>query len=254
MGLNIPSGQDWLEEATILIGMTGSYAYGTNVETSDKDYKGICIPPIDYYLGLNSFNEYNTSGGKNFKNTKDDVDINILHLSKFVRDCLQGVPNNIELLFLEEEFYVKKTSIGQKLIDNRHLFLSKRIRNRFGGYARSQMEKMRNNKSNGAARQDLINAYGYDTKFFAHAVRLLTSAIEILTTGDFKTLRPNASYLIKCRKGLYTFEEAITVLEKLELELEQAYQASILPDEPDTEGINKLLISLNMEALKVAFT
>ncbi|HWL26789.1 MAG TPA: nucleotidyltransferase domain-containing protein, partial [Ureibacillus sp.] len=45
------SNLDWLEERTIILSPTGSYAYGTNTETSDKDFKGICIPPIDYYLG-----------------------------------------------------------------------------------------------------------------------------------------------------------------------------------------------------------
>lgn len=69
----------WLEDSTIILAPTGSYAYGTNTEESDRDYKGVCIPPIDYYLGLESFNEYNNSGGKNFKNTKDDIDINITY-------------------------------------------------------------------------------------------------------------------------------------------------------------------------------
>ncbi|GAA0339248.1 hypothetical protein GCM10008967_31950 [Bacillus carboniphilus] len=86
---------DWLEDRTIILAPTGSYAYGTNTETSDKDYKGVCIPPIDFYLGLNAFNEYNTTGGKNFKNTKDDIDINIIHINKFVKDAMHGVPNNI---------------------------------------------------------------------------------------------------------------------------------------------------------------
>lgn len=115
----------WLEDRTIILSPTGSYAYGTNTDTSDKDYKGVCIPPVEYYLGLDSFNEYNTSGGKNFRNTKDDVDVNIIHVNKFVRDAMQSVPNNIEILFVRPEDYIKVTPLGQILIDNRHLFLSK---------------------------------------------------------------------------------------------------------------------------------
>jgi len=127
----------WLEDRTILLAVTGSHAYGTATEHSDKDYKGVCIPPIDYYLGLKMFNEYNKSGGKNWRNTKDDVDVTILHVNKFVHDAMLGVPNNIEILFVRSEDLLKVTPLGQKLIDNRHLFLSKQIRRKFGGYAYS---------------------------------------------------------------------------------------------------------------------
>jgi len=36
---------EWLENRTIILSPVGSYAYGTNTDESDKDYKGICIPP-----------------------------------------------------------------------------------------------------------------------------------------------------------------------------------------------------------------
>ncbi|MRB43644.1 hypothetical protein GH863_33270, partial [Bacillus thuringiensis] len=49
----------WLEDRTILLSPTCNYAYGTDTDTSDKAYKGVCIPPVEYYLGLDSFNEYN---------------------------------------------------------------------------------------------------------------------------------------------------------------------------------------------------
>src|SRR5699024_9375576 len=112
------TGLDWLDSRTILLAPTGSHAYGTNTSDSDTDYKGVCIPPIEYYMGLNSFNEYNNSGGKNFKNTKDDVDINIIHINKFVKDAMQGTPNNIELLFIDKEKYIKLNTLGQLLVDN----------------------------------------------------------------------------------------------------------------------------------------
>jgi uncharacterized protein len=241
----------WLEERTIILAPTGSYAYGTNTEESDKDFKGVCIPPIDYYLGLESFNEYNNSGGKNFKNTKDDVDVNIIHINKFVKDAMQGVPNNIEILFVRREDYLKITSLGQKLIDNRHLFLSKQIKNKFGGYAYSQIQKLKNKKSNGTGRQDLIDKHGYDTKFFMHSVRLLTSAIEILETGDFSTYRPNRQFLLDCRNGKYSFEEALEIIEYYDNKLKVAIEKSELPSKPNYKKINQLLIEINKEGLSL---
>ncbi|MFB1098651.1 DNA polymerase beta superfamily protein [Terribacillus sp. JSM ZJ617] len=240
---------DWLEERTIIMALTGSYAYGTNTEDSDKDYKGICIPPVNYFLGLESFNEYNSSGGKNFKNTKDDVDINIIHITKFVKDAMIGVPNNIEILFLNKDQYLKITEPGQQLIDNRHLFLSKAIQKKFGGYANSQIQKLKQRNVSRSGRQDLIDLYGYDTKFFMHSVRLLTSAIEILETGDFSTFRPNRSFLLDCRKGAYTFGEAVELIELLDNDLKRAAEHSTLPEKPDYHAINQLLIRINSAAI-----
>ena len=34
---------EWLDERTILMAPTGSFAYGTNVESSDRDYKGKAV-------------------------------------------------------------------------------------------------------------------------------------------------------------------------------------------------------------------
>lgn len=235
----------WIEDRTIILAPTGSYAYGTNTENSDKDYKGVCIPPDNYYFGLESFNEYSNSGGKNFKNTKDDVDVSIIHINKFVKDAMQGVPNNIEILFLRQQDYLKVTPLGQTLIDNRHLFLSKQIKNKFGGYARSQIKKLKAGKSNGSAREDLIEKYGYDLKFFMHSVRLLTSAIEILETGDFSTYRPNRNQLLDCLDGKYAFDEAINMVEEYDVELKEVFETSKLRNKPSYNEINEMLMKIN---------
>lgn len=235
----------WLEERTILFAPFGSYAYGTNTEESDRDYKGICIPPIDYYFGLQSFNQYDNSSGKNFKNTKDDIDITFYHINKFVKDAMKGVPNNIELLFLRKMNYIKLTSLGQELINHRHLFLSKLIYKKFSGYANSQKLKLikTNDQKQGA--------HEYDTKLFMHTVRLLTSAIEILETGDFHTYRPNRVELMNCRNGRYSFNEALSMIAGYDEYLKTAYETSILPEKPDEEKINTLLIRLNLQGLEL---
>lgn len=234
----------WLKDRVILVGRTGSHAYGTNTENSDKDYKGICIPPLSYHLGLDTFNEYNNTGGKNYKNTKDDVDVTISHLSKFVRDALSGVPNNIELLFLRDED-MQLTELGKKLIMHRHLFLSKQVYRKFGGYAYSQMKRLENQKGD----KNLIEQFGYDTKDYMHCIRLLTSAIEILETGDFSTYRPNREFLLECRRGEHTFEEALANIEMYNERLNKAYEQSALSERPDYEKVNDLLIELNMDGL-----
>lgn len=36
---------------TIFLTVAGSHLYGTNIESSDYDFKGACVPTKDYFLG-----------------------------------------------------------------------------------------------------------------------------------------------------------------------------------------------------------
>lgn len=247
---NLPENISWLKEKTILLTLTGSHAYGTNTETSDIDYKGVCIPPEEYYFGLKTFNDYNTTGGKNWKNTKGDIDISIMHINKFVADAMQGVPNNIEILFVNPEHIVFINEFGKELISHRKDFLSKALKHKFGGYAYSQIQKLKAKNSNGTGRQDLIDKFGYDSKFASHAVRLLTSAIEILQTGNFNTYRTNRQELLDIKNGKYNLDDLLFYINQLNEELTELYKNSKnIPDNPNYDKINKWLIDLNKRAL-----
>jgi len=242
--------QPWISDRLILLTTTGSHAYGTNIDGSDIDYKGVCIPPEEYFFGLKTFNEYNNTGGKNYKNTKDDVDVSIMHINKFVNDAMQGVPNNIEILFVNEEHIIEINQFGKELISHRQDFLSKVIKHKMGGYAHSQIQKLKTKSSNGTGRCDLVETYGYDVKFGAHSVRLLTSAIEILKTGTFSTFRPNRDELIAIRNGKYTLEQILVIIDDLDKELNELYDNSnVIPKNPDYNKINEWLIDLNKRAL-----
>jgi uncharacterized protein len=227
----------WLEERTILLGPSGSYASGTNTENSDRDYRGVCIPPVEYFLGLDSFNEYNKAGGKNFKNTKDDVDVVINHINKFFRDAMNGAPQAMDLLFLRPQDYMKVTELGKKILDNRHLFLSKAVKGKFAGFANGQVKLMQHK--------------GYDHKVFMQAVKMLTGVIDILQTGDYSTYRSAGTrkLLMDCRNGFFSFEQALHMIESLDIQLQEAYEMSPLPDKPDYAKINALLMDINRAAL-----
>lgn len=233
-----------VEKHLVYLVETGSRAYGTNMVNSDTDYRGVCVPPISYYLGTDSFGTYNKSTGDNIRNTGEDIDYVVMSLNKFVQSCVKGTPNDIELLFVDDENIKVMTEIGKELRENRHLFLTKKVRNRFGGYAERQKKMME--KSN---RVELVEQYGYDTKMFMHSVRLYDMAIEVLNTGDLKTKRDNAYYLKELRNGKYTLDEALSLLDRMEVMLNTAYEDSKLPDEVDIVKVNDLLIRLNKKAL-----
>jgi predicted nucleotidyltransferase len=237
----------WLKERMILLTVAGSRAYGTNVEGSDVDYKGVCIPPEEYYFGLETFAEYANTDGKNWSDAKD---LSISHVNKFVANAMKGVPNDIEILFVRPEDIAYKNKYGEELISHRHDFLSKAIKHKFGGYTHSQIQKLLVKNSNGTGRVDLIERFGFDTKFAMHAVRLLTSGIEILKTGDFATYRGNRDFLLDIRNGWFTLEQIILIINDLDEELTSAYEnCTCLPHSPDYHKINSWLINLNKRAL-----
>ena len=118
----------------ILIGLGGSYAYGTNKEdgSSDIDVRG---------CALNSKEEILTN--KNFEQfVNEETDTTIYSFNKLVSLLSNTNPNTIELMGLKPEHYLYVHPIGKELLDNAHLFLSKRAIHSFGGYANQQLRRM----------------------------------------------------------------------------------------------------------------
>lgn len=118
----------------ILLGLGGSYAYGTNVEGSDIDLRG---------CALNTKKELLT--GRNFNQIVDaNTDTTIYSFNKLLSLLLNCNPNTIELLGLRPKHYLYVSSIGKELLDNAHLFLSQKAAQSFGGYAYSQLRRLDN--------------------------------------------------------------------------------------------------------------
>ena len=117
-----------------LLGLGGSHAYGTNIEGSDIDIRGIA---------LNS--KQNILTRKDFEQVSDSTtDTTIYSFDKFVQLATACNPNVIEILGLKPEHYLILGDAGQILLDNRHLFLSKQAANSFGGYASAQLRRLDN--------------------------------------------------------------------------------------------------------------
>lgn len=118
----------------ILLGLGGSHAYGTNIETSDLDVRGCAInSKIEILTNVNFEQCYNEA-----------TDTTIYSLNKLIHLLSNCNPNTIELLGLKPEHYLYVSPIGQELLDNKDLFLSKRAIQSFGGYAYSQLRRLDN--------------------------------------------------------------------------------------------------------------
>lgn len=118
----------------ILLGLGGSHAYGTSNANSDVDFRGITLNIPSDLLGLTEFEQYEDA----------HTDTVIYSFNKIVKLLLECNPNTCEILGLDEDQYLIKTPLGQELIDNRDLFLSKRAAKSFGGYASAQLRRLQN--------------------------------------------------------------------------------------------------------------
>lgn len=121
-----------LKNKIVLLGYGGSHAYGTNVEGSDVDLRGCALNSREEILGGDNFEQF----------VNEDTDTTIYSFNKLIKLLSSANPNTIEILGLRPEHYFIKTKIGQELLDNKHLFLSKKVVDSFGGYARQQLYRL----------------------------------------------------------------------------------------------------------------
>jgi predicted nucleotidyltransferase len=304
-------------DATIYRVVHGSRAYGTHRPESDYDEKGICvIGDPRYYFGFSRF-EQKDSGWT------DGADRQIYDIRKFVDLALRCNPNIIEVLFVDPSSVIFMDEEGERLRDNREMFLSRLAANTFVGYAMSQLHRIRGhykwlqdppdkpvetnfrhlhhlgiddevwvrefdshvikvwledepsnlkiehfdkaawktaNKKFGdyikwkrdrnPARAKLEAKYGYDAKHAMHLVRLLRMGKEILTDGKVLVRRPDAQELNDIRNGKFTYPELIEYAEHLKDEINTAEKSSPLPQKPDRQKAEKLLMGIVKRRLK----
>ena len=119
----------------------GSHVYGTNLPTSDTDYKGIFLPsPRNIVLSTTKETISHSTGNPLHKNTPLDIDEESFSLKQFVRLLLEGQTVALTMLFAPKHNIISTSDIYQEIIDNRQRFLHSGV-SAFAGYCRQQANK-----------------------------------------------------------------------------------------------------------------
>lgn len=227
----------------------GSRAYGCYRPDSDYDMYGIVIPPLPYIFphkaniipgfGYNPYQFDQFQQEKVFDNDKE-YSFHVLNIVR-IFDLLLGCnPNIIETLFVPQEAITHITTIGHKIRNNRHLFLSKLYVEKMRSYSISQMKKAENRKPTGK-REELVNKFGFDTKSAQNLVRLAYQTEQVLLEEDL-TLNRHAKTLLAIRNGEWSLEKIKGIFDEKCEHIEGLILKSNLRAKPDEEQIKNLLL------------
>lgn len=220
-----------LEPHVIYRCIVGSRAYGLDTEASDTDLRGIYLAPADMQWSLFGAPEQ----------FEDNASQSCYwELQKFIVMALRANPNILECLY--SPLVEKVAPIAEELLSQREHFLSQMVFQTFNGYALSQFKKIE---------QDLRNQGQVKWKHAMHLLRLLISGAATLRECRVPVrVEHHRDELLAVKHGERTWEQVDAWRLSLHRDFERALAETKLPERPDYEVANRLLIQARKEAAR----
>jgi uncharacterized protein len=220
-----------LSERIIFRCVIGSRAYGLEDDQSDTDRRGIYLPPAELYWSLYGVPE---------QLENDETQETYWEIQKFMILALKANPNVLECLYSPIVEFA--TPLAEELLSMREAFLSKLVFQTYSGYVASQFKKMQT---------DIRNQGKVKWKHVMHLIRLLISGIDVLRERKvIVEVCQQREQLLEIKRGEVSFAEADAWRKRLQVEFEQAFQQTTLPDRPDYEQVNAFLIHARKLAMQ----
>jgi uncharacterized protein len=219
-----------LFERVIYRCVVGSRSYGLEDDRSDTDYRGIFLPSAEQHWSL-----YGVPDQIERHQTQEHY----WELQRFLVLALKANPNVLECLYTP--LVEKTTPLAEELLQMRSAFLSRLVFQTYNGYVISQFKKMQ---------ADLRNQGQVKWKHVMHLLRLLISGISVLRHG-FVPVRVDEQreQLLAVKRGELPWDETESWRLHLHQEFDQALRETALPERPDYERANALLIKARRAAL-----
>lgn len=238
-----------MHQLTILEAVVGSTVHGTAVKDGleDLDLMAIVLEDIKTFAGFNATDTWTTrTKPMGVRSEAGDIDHVSYGLRKYLNLALKGNPSILLALFVPQEHVRDIMPQGFELRGLAPSIVSKQAYMPFRGYMRQQHERLLGLRGQrNVTRPELVEAYGYDTKYAAHVVRLGLQGEELLQTGRISLPMREAdrALVIKVRTGGFSLAEASEQIIHAEKRLDEAYAISPLPDRPDWAKVEAWMLS-----------
>lgn len=133
--MNIKQAPDLIKDNLIVKHYAGSIAYGTNLPTSDTDFRGIFVAdPINVRTPFFRIEEC--------KDTSEE-DTVIYELGQYMKLALECNPNVVESIWADQKSITFTTPAYEHLRSHRHALLCSKIAFTTSGYALAQLKRIR---------------------------------------------------------------------------------------------------------------
>lgn len=220
---------------------------------------GVCIEPRRYVVGFGKFEQwvYRSAAERErhagARSRAGDLDLTIYSLRKWARLALQGNPTLLLLLYLPDDAIVSRTRAGEQLQKLAPAFASRHAGRRFLGYLEAQRQRLVGERGQrDVNRVELVEQFGYDTKYATHMLRLGHQGVEFLESGrlTLPMREPVRSHLMDVRRGRGNLGDVLEECISLELRLASLMDSSPLPLEPDAKNVEEFV----MDTYETAWT
>ena len=203
--------------------VVGSWAYGLDDDQSDTDYRGIFLPPAELHWSL-----YGVPEQLECYETQEHY----WELQRFLVLALKANPNVLECLY--SPLAEKTTPLADELLGMRETFLSRLVYQTYNGYVMSQFKKMQ---------ADLRNQGQVKWKHVMHLIRLLISGISVLRHAVVPVrVEEHREQLLAIKRGEVPWNDTEKWRLSLHAEFDRALGETTLPERPDYERANALLV------------
>lgn len=226
-------------------------------------------------------------GGQSARSFEGDLDYTIYPARKWVALASAGNPSVLAPLFVQEHHVISADEAGEELRANRDRFVSKTLAAKHYGYMVSQRDRMagkdpveerygrrfaehlpawvrriapktfppreRPTNNRRVNRPELIEAFGYDTKFAGHYLRLGHQGLGVLRDGTLHVPLDavTAESILAVRRGERSLEDVLAEGASLEKQMRALLQKTKLRPYGDTVWANDWLARTQLAAWKV---
>lgn len=224
-------------EGLMLVGLTGSHAYGLAhdgyphpeggepVRPSDTDVRGVYVVPTIDLLRLTK--PAPLVEQREAETSYDEVE-------RFLQLCLKGNPERLEMLAAPKTL---ETEEGRWLSEHRGVFMSQQLAKTYGGYTKQQLYRIERKRA------------GWH-KPAMHLIRLLMVGTRALAEG---VVDPDVSAhreaLLGIKRGEMPLSDVLAWHRELEVAFARAAETCKLPEHPDTAAADRFLLDVRRRHL-----